>query len=183
MEPPHESDDILHLYRPDLLPLHRPEEGDTTDLPAAGPGDARIEHLRRVPLFNDCTDEELRRIADISRIVEAPSGTVVTEMGTPGDSFFFIIDGRVSVQTSVGTGDALHPGDFFGEMSLLDGDPRSATVTALTDLRLLVVDRSHFWRLLNETPDLVRRILIVLSRRVRRLERAAYAMVRGMNVT
>jgi len=183
MEFPHKSDDILHLYRPDLLPLPSPEEGDTTDTLAVASGDARIDHLRRVPLFNDCTDDELRRVADISRMVEAPAGTVVTEMGTPGDSFFFIIDGRVSVQTWVGIGDALQPGDFFGEMSLLDGDPRSATVTALTDLRLLVIDRSHFWRLLNQTPDLVRRILMVLSRRVRRLERAAYAMVRGMNVT
>ena len=87
------------------------------------------------------------------------------------------------MQTPVGVGDPLRPGDFFGEMSLLDGEPRSATVTAMTDLRLLVVDRSHFWRLLNETPDLVRRILMVLSRRVRRLEQAAYAMVRSVNLT
>ncbi len=146
-------------------------------------GDARIDHLRRVSLFNDCTDEELRHIADISRTVEAPAGTVVTQIGTPGDSFFLIIDGRVSVQTPVGVGDPLRPGDFFGEMSLLDGEPRSATVTATTDLRLLVVDRLHFWRLLNETPDLMRRILMVLSRRVRRLEQAAYGMAHRANVT
>jgi CRP-like cAMP-binding protein len=177
------SDNILPLYRPDILPLHSPGEADTSDAPARRSGDARIDHLRRVSLFNDCTDEELRRIADISRTVEMPAGTVVTEVGTPGDSFFFIIDGRVSVQTPVGIGDPLRPGDFFGEMSLLDGDPRSATVTAVTDLRLLVVDRSHFWRLLNETPDLVRRILMVLSRRVRRLEQATYAMARRVNLT
>jgi len=183
MEFPRKSDDILPLYRPDILPLHGPQEADTRDVLAARSSDARIDHLRRVPLFSDCTDEELRRIADISRTVEAPTGTVVTQMGTPGDSFFFIIDGRVSVQTPVGAGDPLQPGDFFGEMSLLDGEPRSATVTAVTDLRLLVVDRLHFWRLLNETPDLVRRILMVLSRRVRRLEQAAYAMVRSVNLT
>jgi CRP-like cAMP-binding protein len=183
MEFPNKSDDILPLYRPDILPLHGPTEADTRDVLAVRSSDARIDHLRRVPLFNDCTDEELRRIADISRTVETPAGTVVTQMGTPGDSFFFIIDGRVSVQTPVGVGDPLRPGDFFGEMSLLDGEPRSATVTAMTDLRLLVVDRSHFWRLLNETPDLVRRILMVLSRRVRRLEQAAYAMVRSVNLT
>jgi len=177
------SDDIFALYRPDILPLHSPEEADTRDARAVGSGDARIDHLRRVPLFNDCTDQELRRIADISRIVETPAGTVMTEIGAPGDSFFFIIDGRVSVQTPVGIGDPLRPGDFFGEMSLLDGEARSATVTAMTDLRLLVVDRLHFWRLLNETPDLVRRILMVLSRRVRRLEQTAYAMVRSVNLT
>jgi CRP/FNR family transcriptional regulator/CRP/FNR family cyclic AMP-dependent transcriptional regulator len=110
-------------------------------------------------------------------------GTVVTLIGTPGDSFFVIIDGRVSVQTPVGIRDPLTPGDFFGEMSLLDGEPRSATVTAITDLRMLVVDRPNFWRLLNETPDLVRRILMVLSRRVRRHEQAGTAMLRRMNLT
>ena len=180
---PHEPDDILPLYRPDILPLHSPKEADPGEALMVRPGDARIDHLRRVSLFNDCTEEELRRIADISRTVEVPVGTVVTEIGAPGDSFFFIIDGRVSVQTPVGVGDPLSPGDFFGEMSLLDGEPRSATVTAMTDLRLLVVDRAHFWRLLNESPDLVRRILALLSRRVRRLEQATSAMVRRMNVT
>ena len=142
-----------------------------------------VNHLRKVSLFVDCTDEELRRIADLSRIVETPAGTVVTRIGTPGDSFFFLIDGRVSVETAVGGGEPLHPGDFFGEMSLLDGEPRSATVTAVTDLRLLVVDRSHFWRLLNDTPDLLRRILVTLSRRVRRLEQATNAMLQRMNPT
>ena len=68
-------------------------------------------------------------------------------------------------------------------MSLLDGEPRSATITATTDVRLLVVDRSRFWRLLDETPDLVRRILAVLSRRVRRLEQAANALRHRMNQT
>jgi CRP-like cAMP-binding protein len=183
MESPDKPDDILSLYRPDILPPPTPHRADIGDAGAVHSGDARIEHLRRVPLFSDCTDEELRRIAGISRIVETPAETVVTQMGTPGDSFFFIIDGQVSVQTPVGVGDRLTPGDFFGEMSLLDGEPRSATVTASTDLRLLVIDRSHFWRLLNETPDLVRRILVVLSRRVRRLEQAGNATLHRLNVT
>jgi CRP-like cAMP-binding protein len=169
--------------RDDSSPLHGPEEVDTRDVFAARSSDTRIDHLRRVSLFSDCTDEELRRIADISKIVEAPAGTIVTEVGAAGDSFFFIIDGRVSVETQVGVMDPLHPGDFFGEMSLLDGEPRSATVAATTDVRLLVVDRSRFWRLLDQTPDLVRRILAVLSRRVRRLEQAANAFRHRMNQT
>jgi CRP-like cAMP-binding protein len=183
MEPHNEPDDILSLYRPDILLSPKPDSADVHDAAPARSTDARMEHLRRVPLFSECTDEELRRIADIARIVEAPLGTIVTQMGTPGDSFFFIIDGRVSVQTPLGAGDTLTPGDFFGEMSLLDGEPRSATVTAVTDLRMLVVDRGHFWRLLNETPDLVRRILVVLSRRVRRLEQAGSAALHRMKMT
>jgi CRP-like cAMP-binding protein len=66
-------------------------------------------------------------------------------------------------------------------MSLLDGEPRSATITATTDVRLLVVERIHFWRLLDETPEVTRRILGVLSRRVRRLEQAANALLRGVS--
>lgn len=182
MDVPPEPDNILPLYRPDIFPVRPPADADTPEVRGRS-GDARIDHLRRVSLFNDCTDEELRRIAAISRTVEMPAGTVVTEIGNPGDSFFFIIDGRVSVQTPVGIGDPLSPGDFFGEMSLLDGEPRSATVSALTDLRLLVIDRPQFWRLLNETPDLVRRILTVLSRRVRRLEQAGNAMLHRMKLT
>jgi CRP/FNR family transcriptional regulator/CRP/FNR family cyclic AMP-dependent transcriptional regulator len=173
--------DVLRLYRADILPVHGPKDAETRDVLELRSVDARIGHLRRVPLFVDCTDEELRRIAAIARIVETPTGTLLTEMGTPGDSFFFLIDGRVSVQTPLGGAGPLHPGDFFGEMSLLDGEPRSATVTAMTDLRLLVVDRLHFWQLLNETPDLVRRILVTLSRRVRRLEQTANAMLQRMN--
>jgi len=86
-----------------------------------------------------------------------------------------------AVRTPVGAGSQQQPGDFFGEMSLVDGEPRSATIVATTDLRLLIVDRSHFWRLLDETPDLIRRILTILSRRVRRLEQTVHAILRGTN--
>lgn len=183
MEFPDRSDDTLPLYRPDILPVQASKRIEVRDVADASSSDARISHLRRVSLFADCTDHEVRRIAEVSRIVETPAGTVLTQIGSPGDSFFLLIDGRVSVETAVGGVEPLLPGDFFGEMSLLDGEPRSATVTALTDLRLLVVERSHFWRLLNETPDLVRRILVTLSRRVRRLEQAANSMLRRINQT
>jgi CRP-like cAMP-binding protein len=158
--PTPERDHIDSLYRPDVVPRRASPEA---------------EHLRRVPLFSDCTDEELARIVAISRMAETPAGTVITEIGKPGDAFYFIIDGQASVQTPAGFVDPLRPGSFFGEMSLLDGEPRSATVTAMTDLRLLVIEGPHFWRLLHETPDLVRRIFKVLTGRVRRLEQAARA--------
>ena len=65
--------------------------------------------------------DELRRGAELSRIVEVPAGTVVTQIGEPGDSFFIIIDGAVAVRTPVGAGSELHPGDFFGEDEPRDG--------------------------------------------------------------
>jgi CRP-like cAMP-binding protein len=162
------------------LPFHDPDETGPAHAGAPAPArDARIRHLQRVPLFRGFDEAELRRVAELARIVEAPAGTVVTQLGEPGDSFFVIVDGTVAVRTPVGAGSQLQPGDFFGEMSLLDGEPRSATIVATTDLRLLIVDRAHFWRLLDETPDLIRRILTILSRRVRRLEQTVQAILSG----
>ena len=88
-----------------------------------------------------------------------------------------------AVRAPLGPGGQLQPGDRFGEVSLVDGEPRSATIVATTDLRVLVVDRSHFWRLLDETPELMRRILTILSRRVRRLEQTIRAILQGPNPT
>lgn len=162
------------------LPFHEPAEVEPAGAGASS-RDARIRHLERVPLFSGFTENELRRVAELSKIIEAPAGTVVTQIGEPGDSFFVLIDGTLTVQTPVGAGTQLHPGDFFGEMSLLDGEPRSATIVAATDLRLLSVDRLHFWRLLDETPDLIRRMLTILSRRVRRLEQTVQTILRATN--
>ena len=167
----------------DRLPFHELDEEQALAGATASSPDARIRHLQRVPLFSGFSEDELRRVADLSRIVEVPAGTAVTQIGEPGDSFFVIIDGTVAVRTPVGAGSQLHPGDFFGEMSLLDGEPRSATIVATTDIRLLIVDRLHFWRLLEETPDLIRRILTILSRRVRRLEQTVHAILHGTNPT
>ena len=162
----------------DRLPFHDAEEIDQAH---AGETvlsrDAQRRHLQRVPLFSGFDEDELRRVAELSKIVEMSAGTVVTHVGDAGDSFFVIIDGMAAVRTPVGTGGQLHPGDFFGEMSLLDGEPRSATIVATTDLRLLSVDRSHFWQLLDQNPELIRRMLTVLSRRVRHLEQTVQSLL------
>jgi len=164
------------------LPFHEPDEVDPAHAGATEPSrDAQSRHLQRVPLFSGFNEDDLRRVAELSRIVEAPVGTFITQIGDAGDSFFVIIDGMAAVRTPVGTGSQLLPGDFFGEMSLVDGEPRSATIVAATDLRLLIVDRLHFWRLLDETPELIRRILTILSRRVRRLEQTVDAILHGTN--
>ena len=166
----------------DRLPFHDPDEAEQERFGGTAPSrDAQRRHLQRVPLFSGFNEDDLRRVAELSRIVEAPVGTVITQIGDAGESFFVIIDGMAGVRTPVGPGSELHPGDFFGEMSLLDGEPRSATIVATTDLRLLVVDRTHFWRLLDETPELIRRILTILSRRVRRLEQTVDAILHGTN--
>src|SRR5207237_1262045 len=110
-----------------------------------------------------------------SAVVEVPVGTTLTRSGDPGEESFFILDGAATVEVTRRKRGRLGPGAFFGEMSLLDGGPRSATVRAETDMRLLVILRRNFQTLLSEVPELTRSILIVLSRRLRDLERALNA--------
>ena len=84
----------------DRLPFHDADEAPHA--PAGAPAlsrDAQIRHLQRVPLFSGFDEPDLRRVAEMSRIVEAPAGTVITQIGQPGDSFFVIIDGMVAVRT------------------------------------------------------------------------------------
>ena len=137
--------------------------------------DEKIRYLERVPIFADCTMKQLRAVADISKVVEVPERTVLCRQGEPGDEFFILVDGTALVTVSAQKKVRIRPGEFFGEMCLLDGEPRSATVKAETDLRLLVIDRMHFWKLLREVPELTERMLVTLSRRIRARERSQSA--------
>jgi CRP-like cAMP-binding protein len=132
--------------------------------------DEKIERLQNVPLLEACTRKQLRAVARITEVVEAAAGTVLTRAGEPGQDFFLIVDGTASVDVPARRRVKLKPGDYFGEMSLLDGGPRSATVTADTPLRLLVINRRNFSTLLTDVPDLTQSILVTLSRRVRQAE-------------
>jgi len=98
---------------------------------------------------------------------------VLTRAGEPGDEFFLIIDGTARADVSTDRHVLLYPGEFFGEMSLLDGGPRSATVVADTSVRLLVISRRHFSGLLRDVPGLTQTMLVTLSRRVRQAEERA----------
>jgi len=135
--------------------------------------DDKIERLKGVPLFEGCSKRQLRSFAKIARVFDVAADTVITRAGEPGDEFFLIIDGTARVDVSAEKHVPLHPGEFFGEMSLLDGGPRSATVVAATPVRLLVISRRHFSVLLKEVPGLTQTLLTTLSRRVRPAEEEA----------
>lgn len=134
--------------------------------------DDKIDLLEEVPMFQECTRKQLRHIARIAAVFDAPAGAALTRAGEPGEEFFLIVAGSATVEVSPKKRVRLQPGDFFGEMSLLDGEPRSATVVADTPLRLLVITRKHFSTLLHEVPGLTQNLLVTLSRRVRQAERA-----------
>jgi CRP-like cAMP-binding protein len=142
----------------------------------SGPGakqEDKIERLKEVSLFEECSQRQLRSVARIARGFDVAAGTVLTRAGEPGDEFFLIIDGTARADVSTDRHVLLHPGEFFGEMSLLDGGPRSATVVADTAVRLLVISRRHFSALLRDVPGLTQIILATLSRRVRQAEERA----------
>jgi CRP/FNR family transcriptional regulator, cyclic AMP receptor protein len=134
--------------------------------------DDKMERLQSVPMLEECTGRQLREVARITDVVEVPAGTVLTRAGDPGEEFFLIVDGSARVEVPGGNQGRLAPGAFFGEMSLLDGGPRSATVVAETPIRLLVIKRRNFATLLKAAPALTAKILATLSKRVRQLERS-----------
>jgi CRP/FNR family cyclic AMP-dependent transcriptional regulator len=135
--------------------------------------DEKMKRLQGVPIFKRCTQRQLRAVARITEVFDAAPESVLTRAGEPGREFYLIYEGTVRVTVSPRKHLRLGPGDFFGEMSLLDGEPRSATVVAETPLRLLVIKSRNFWDLLNEVPALTRNLLLTLSRRVRQAEQSA----------
>ncbi len=119
--------------------------------------DDRIDRLEEVGLLAGCSRRQLRAIARISEVIEVP----------------VILDGSARVEVSPRKRSRLEPGEYFGEMSLLDGGPRSASVIAETPLRLLVIKRRDFATLLREAPELTQSLLATLSRRLRHAEASA----------
>ena len=127
--------------------------------------------LGNVRLFSTCNKRELARIASLVEEVDAPEGKVIVRQGEPGRECFVIAEGKARA-TMRGKGSALlGPGSFFGEMSLLDQGPRSATVTAETDMHLLVLGSREFSSLVNEVPTVAVRMMRGLAERLRSAER------------
>jgi CRP/FNR family transcriptional regulator, cyclic AMP receptor protein len=134
--------------------------------------DDKIARLEAVPLLADCSRRQLKAVARITEVIEVPAATVLARQGQPGNEFYLIVDGSARVEVSARKRARLGPNAFFGEMSLLDGGERSATVIAETPMRLLVIKRRDFATLLREAPELTQGILATLSRRVRQAEQA-----------
>jgi len=149
---------------------------------SGGPGarqEDKIERLKEVPLFEDCSAKQLKSVAKITKVFDVAAGGVIARAGEPGDEFFLITDGRARVDVAPDRHVVLGPGKFFGEMSLLDGGPRSATVVADTPVRLLVITRRNFSVLLNDVRGLTQTLLVTLSKRVREVQERAERLEAG----
>jgi CRP-like cAMP-binding protein len=133
-----------------------------------------LDHLARVPLFAACSRKELQTIAKASDEVTVPSDKVLVEQGTSGRECFVIVDGTASVKRNGRRVATLGPGSYFGELSLLDKGPRTATVTAETPLTVLVLGPREFSSVLDAVPGLSHKLLTTLATRVRDLDTKAY---------
>jgi CRP/FNR family transcriptional regulator, cyclic AMP receptor protein len=128
---------------------------------------AKLGLLRSVNLFSGCSDKELAEISRLTTEVEVAEGKVVCRQGETGNEFFVIIDGTASVTIDGEEVNVLGAGDFFGELALLDGGERLASVTATSPLDVLVLSRSEFQSLLHAVPSLAVRMLHAIGARLR----------------
>ena len=123
--------------------------------------------LRGVPLFSHCSNKELIELSSLATTLRMPAGKVVVRQGEPGKEFIVIVEGKATVSIDDQTVATLGPGDFFGEIALLDGGPRTATVTADTDLVAEVMSHQEFAVLLMDVPEVTRGILKGVAMRLR----------------
>lgn len=125
------------------------------------------EFLARVPLFSSCTRAEIEAIEAVAQESAFRPGQIIVTQGTPGTAFYLILSGRVEIVRDSSSLGALGPGDFFGEMSLLDNAPRSASISALEETSCLMLSSWDFKALLERHPSIAIKLLEVLSRRLR----------------
>lgn len=128
--------------------------------------DGKIESLRRVPALATLPAQELKRLAALADVLEFPEGRVLVEQGRRGDEAFLVLEGEVRVVRDGVEVSRLGPGQFVGEMALLDGHPRSATVVTTTPSRMLVFSVVSFSKMENTSVELSHRVLIQLAERL-----------------
>lgn len=131
--------------------------------------------LATVPLFSGCSGRDLQTVARVVKDIQHPAGTVIAREGEPGVGLFVIADGTADVTIGGAKKATLGPGDFFGEIALLDGGPRTATVTATSDMKLLGLTEWVFRGLMQEHPSIAVKTLQAMAGRLRNATKAATA--------
>lgn len=132
--------------------------------------DPKLERLSQVQLFSACSKRDLARIAALTTELKVPEGKVLMRQGDPGRECF-VIEGGTARATIKGRKSArMGPGECFGEMALLNPAPRAATVTAETDMHLLVLGSREFSSLVEDVPAVARKVLAAVAERLRDAE-------------
>jgi CRP/FNR family cyclic AMP-dependent transcriptional regulator len=127
---------------------------------------AKIDLLKRAPLFSRCSKKELEQVAAVADEIDLREGKELTTEGAPGREFFVLIEGSADVRRKGRKINTMKDGDFFGEIALISGAPRTATVTATSPVRALVVTDRDFRTLLRRSPSMQMKVLEALAERL-----------------
>jgi CRP-like cAMP-binding protein len=130
----------------------------------------RIESLKAVPLFAGLSDKDLKKVLEVSKEVHHRDGHVVLAEDATAVGFHMILEGQATINVHGRDVSTYGPGDYFGEMSIIDGRPRSATVTAKGDLTTLAIPVWDVERMMKTHPSIMRAMLIALSARIREID-------------
>ena len=133
-------------------------------------GDPKVGRLGEVQLFSACSKRDLTRIAALCNEIDVSAGTVLMRQGDPGREAFVIESGTAKASVRGKKSQTMGPGAIFGEMALLHAAPRSATVTAETDMRLVVLGSREFSTMLEDVPGLAPKVLAAVAERLRDTE-------------
>jgi CRP/FNR family cyclic AMP-dependent transcriptional regulator len=134
---------------------------------------AYVEHLAQVPLFSGCNKTELKSLARRTTDVKVHAGEVIIRERQGAYDFFIVVEGKAEVSRGGRPVAVLGPGDFFGELGLLDPGLRDATVTALTPLEIIVLPQWDFEAALDEAPGMTRKLMAAMARRLRAADERA----------
>jgi CRP/FNR family transcriptional regulator, cyclic AMP receptor protein len=126
----------------------------------------KVELIKHTPLFANCSKRELEEIAHLADEIDLREGKEMTRQGSPGREFFVLLEGEAQVEKDGRVINQLSGGDFFGEIALVDDSPRTATVTATTPVRALVITDRSFRRLLKDQPEIQSKVLAALAARL-----------------
>lgn len=129
---------------------------------------AKIELLKKVPLFAGCSKSELRELGMIADEIDLHEGHVLTKEGRPGREFFVLVKGTVRVTRTGRKLTDLGPGDWFGEISLLTDAPRTATATATSPVDVLVITDRRFRQVVEAMPSIALKVLACVGERLAR---------------
>ena len=132
--------------------------------------DEKLDLLHAIPLFSAFGRKDLERLGSLADEVDVPAERCLMAQGDRGSEMFVVVSGQLRVERDGQRLNTLGPGDFFGEIALLDGGPRTATVTADEPSRLLVLTHREFHSMMDEFPEVAADVLNALAHRIRRLE-------------
>lgn len=127
---------------------------------------AKVELIKGVPLFAECSRKDLNEIAGIADEIDLREDKELTKEGRPGREFFVLIDGTADVRKGSRRVNQLNAGDFFGEIALVTSRPRTATVVATSPVRALVITDRSFRRLLERQPEIQSKVMSALAARL-----------------